>query len=199
MSSPSTPKRTRTASGARLSPNAEHPSAQPTKTRQKPAQALPPPWPWEQLRLDLNTVSLRGASFVEVVSCRVKSEANRRGHWTRAASRTHAQRSAVGALVRVRAARFAGAYSRAVVGIILVRPRNLDSDNRVSAVKAIRDGIADALGIDDRDEERLAFLPVVWRKLGRGEPECVEIRFWLFAKQDDTGAEQKCEATRSQG
>lgn len=179
-------RRARFASGARLSPNTMHPSTPTLKTRQKPAQALPPPWPWERLRRDLELVSLRGASFVEVLSCRVKSEANRRGHWTRSAGRTHDQRSAAAALFRAQLRRFEGAFRRAVVGIILVRPRKLDSDNRVSAVKAIRDGIADAFAVDDRDEERLVFLPVEWRRPRRDEAEHVEIRVWLLTRVLDT-------------
>jgi hypothetical protein len=39
-----------------------------------------------------------------------------------------------------------------VVTITRVSPRLLDDDNLRGALKAVRDGIADALGVDDRDE-----------------------------------------------
>ena len=41
--------------------------------------------------------------------------------------------------------------SSLVVLLVRVSPRPLDGDNLQSACKAVRDGIADALGIDDRD------------------------------------------------
>ncbi|MES2359939.1 MAG: hypothetical protein V4529_16490 [Gemmatimonadota bacterium] len=40
----------------------------------------------------------------------------------------------------------------AVVSIKRLAPRFLDSDNTVAACKAIRDGVADWLGVDDADE-----------------------------------------------
>lgn len=39
----------------------------------------------------------------------------------------------------------------AVVTITRLSARELDSDNLESSQKAVRDGVADALGIDDRD------------------------------------------------
>ena len=43
-----------------------------------------------------------------------------------------------------------GPYRFAVVHLIRRAPRQLDSDNLEGALKAVRDGIAQALGIDDR-------------------------------------------------
>lgn len=43
-------------------------------------------------------------------------------------------------------------HSALVVLMVRQAPRPLDSDNLASAMKAWRDGIADALGIDDRDK-----------------------------------------------
>jgi crossover junction endodeoxyribonuclease RusA len=45
-----------------------------------------------------------------------------------------------------------------VVTMTRVSPGTLDDDNLASACKAARDGIADALGIDDGDTERLRFV-----------------------------------------
>lgn len=41
--------------------------------------------------------------------------------------------------------------ARATVTITRIAPRDLDSDNLVGSAKHVRDGVADALGIDDRD------------------------------------------------
>jgi hypothetical protein len=51
------------------------------------------------------------------------------------------------------------AEERALVRLTRVhasRSRGLDDDNLRSALKAVRDGVADALGVDDRDP-RLSF------------------------------------------
>jgi len=56
-----------------------------------------------------------------------------------------------------------GLRSELVNGVLPVRlvriaPRGLDDDNLGAAFKSVRDGIADALGIDDRDP-RVAYVP----------------------------------------
>jgi hypothetical protein len=55
------------------------------------------------------------------------------------------------------------------VTIRRVAPRALDDDNAASAAKGLRDGIADALGVDDRDPR------VTWRYEQRKGPSCVEV------------------------
>jgi len=79
---------------------------------------------------------------------RTWSEANQRGHWGKRARRAKKQREAARLLVR--AARVALPAS-GTVAITLTRigPRALDSDNLASGLKAVRDGVADALRIDD--------------------------------------------------
>lgn len=53
-----------------------------------------------------------------------------------------------------------------IVVITRVSPRELDSDNVTSSAKHVRDGIADALGVDDRDGR------VIWRVTQeRGAPK----------------------------
>lgn len=72
------------------------------------------------------------------------SEANRRDHWTVKAKRVKAHRNAAWALCPV--------YPLpCIVTLTRIAPRALDDDNLRSATKAARDGIADRLGIDDRD------------------------------------------------
>lgn len=46
----------------------------------------------------------------------------------------------------------ADAPKRVVVTLTRLGPRKLDSDNLAGSFKAIRDGVADALGIDDGSE-----------------------------------------------
>lgn len=85
------------------------------------------------------------------------SVANKREHWSKRAERASAHRLIARArLTQVLAAHGLNArimFDRGGVCIQLVRcaPRELDDDNLRSAFKAFRDGIADALGVDDRD------------------------------------------------
>lgn len=79
---------------------------------------------------------------------RTVSESNVRGHWAKRARRAKEQRKAARILVR---ASLAGGRWDGQVIIRLTRhgPRELDSDNLAGALKAVRDGVADALEIDD--------------------------------------------------
>lgn len=78
---------------------------------------------------------------------RLVSEANVREHWAVKAKRTRAQRSAV-ALKVGSAIRSELAYP---LRVLITRRglRTLDTDNLARACKAVRDGVADALGVDD--------------------------------------------------
>lgn len=109
---------------------------------------------------------------------RVVSEANRREHWATKARRAKAQRSAALLAVRAHASSIVatmGAPSRPRLVVTLTRigVRALDSDNLARAFKAVRDGIADALGIDDGDKR------IAWRyeqRRGGVREYAVEIR-----------------------
>jgi hypothetical protein len=83
---------------------------------------------------------------------RLVSEANARGHWSKGAKRAKEQRGvamlACVGLVRNIVDKPIGA---ARVTITRISPRSLDGDNLQRSAKATRDGIADALGIDDGD------------------------------------------------
>lgn len=50
-----------------------------------------------------------------------------------------------------RVATFAHTPRRLIVTLTRVGPRTLDTDNLAGALKGVRDGVADALGIDDGD------------------------------------------------
>lgn len=80
------------------------------------------------------------------------SEANTREHWGKKARRAKGQRATACMAFR--------SYARgqrvelpAVVLLTRIAPRSLDSDNLARAFKAVRDGIADAIGIDDGDDQ----------------------------------------------
>lgn len=73
----------------------------------------------------------------------VQSEANLREHWAVSAKRKRLHRHTACALVPFHPL-------PCVVTLIRIAPRALDDDNLASGFKAIRDGIADRLGVDDR-------------------------------------------------
>ena len=90
----------------------------------------------------------------------IVSEANQRCHWSTKARRAKAHRRAAVAIPK-------GDYLPCAVTLIRVAPRGLDGDNLQSGFKALRDGIADRLGINDNDPR------VTWHyaqiKRGKGE------------------------------
>lgn len=106
---------------------------------------------------------------VLIEGMRLESEANKRGHWTRGAKRAADVRGTVTMVIRSqRGGMTPGklALDRGmVVTMVRIAPRPLDDDNNARACKAVRDGIADWLGIDDRDER------VSWRYEQRKDPK----------------------------
>lgn len=83
-----------------------------------------------------------------VIPLRTVSEANGREHWAVKARRVKQQRTTVALVVRPQVIATAPPWH---VTITRIAPRALDGDNLVSSLKATQDGIADALGVDDRD------------------------------------------------
>lgn len=74
---------------------------------------------------------------------RIESCANKREHWATRARRTKQHRLAALAVP--------AHPLPCVVTLIRVAPRALDGDNLQSGFKALRDGIADRLGVKDND------------------------------------------------
>ena len=104
-------------------------------------------------------------SLTATVTVRISlpSASNLREHWSVKAKRTKQQRTAAyaallsspGARELVGAWRIAKANGRVIVaaiGMTRIGQKKLDDDNVRGALKAIRDGIADALGTDDGSE-----------------------------------------------
>lgn len=86
------------------------------------------------------------------------SETNQREHWASRHRRRKSQRWAAWCHTP-------GHPVPCVVTLTRVAPRSLDDDNLRGALKAVRDGIADRLGVDDADPR------VEWRYGQRkGEP-----------------------------
>jgi hypothetical protein len=87
------------------------------------------------------------------IGIRIESVANKREHWGRRAERAAMNRQA--ALVipwrDIDEARAWLANGGLVVRLTRVAPRELDDDNLRSGFKALRDGIAMRLNVDDRD------------------------------------------------
>ena len=90
----------------------------------------------------------RGSVIVVAVPVRIISEANSRQHWRKAAARKKLHRQTA-RLVLQQYARPMGEAERFTITLTRVAPRKLDDDNLASGFKAVRDGVADWLGIDD--------------------------------------------------
>ncbi|HPD18011.1 MAG TPA: endodeoxyribonuclease RusA [Planctomycetota bacterium] len=84
---------------------------------------------------------------------RTWSEPNLRGHWARRARRAREAREAARLLVRAALAPLPPGTGgrKIIVRLTRIGPRRLDSDNLAAALKHVRDGVADALGMDDGD------------------------------------------------
>lgn len=85
----------------------------------------------------------------------VVSEANRRDHWARKARRAKQQRTMASWLVR--GFWFLDKSKKPTMPLVItltrLGARTLDSDNLAGSFKAVRDGIADALGVNDGSKD----------------------------------------------
>ncbi len=103
------------------------------------------------------------------------SESNTRGHWAKRAARVKGHRFATKLAVRplVDGLRMPDGICRDIT-LTRVAPRKLDDDNLRGCLKAVRDGVADALDVDDGDER------ISWRyEQERGKPGEYAVRIRL--------------------
>jgi len=116
-----------------------------------PEKPLVPDEVWQRARALQRLVEASPLCVASSPRCEVPSVANLREHHHAKAKRMKRLRE-VG--------QWLGAVGRLTPGLVdmglvvlLVRcaPRLLDDDNLAAALKPVRDGVADALGIDDRD------------------------------------------------
>lgn len=90
-----------------------------------------------------------------VVPLRLVGSQNAREHWRARTRRVKHERYM--ATVAVRTMPPVASSAPYVVELTRVGPRKVDGDNLQGSLKAVRDGVADALGVDDGDEDL-----VVW-------------------------------------
>ena len=90
----------------------------------------------------------------EIPALKLESLANKREHWFAKATRAKTQRYWAERYCQSLASKVA---LPAAVTITRIGKRKLDSDNLAISAKHVRDGIADALGIDDGDESRVTW------------------------------------------
>lgn len=109
-----------------------------------------------------------GTSFDLYLPIATVSEINVRKGWLAKARRVKSQRQQAYLLTQA----LKSLRLPATVRLIRVSPRILDDDNLRGALKAIRDGIADRLGIDDRDP-RMTWL--YDQRKGRPKERAVEV------------------------
>jgi hypothetical protein len=98
---------------------------------------------------------------------RLVNGSNEREHWSVRCKRTAEQRAVTHMRVRAELSKLLkgtgplppmkSLIGRAMVTIIRIGVRRLDSDGAVISAKPIRDGVADALGLDDGDKR------IAWR------------------------------------
>jgi hypothetical protein len=84
------------------------------------------------------------------LGCKLVAQVNAREHWSTVASRAKRQRRAARLAVESLVNRHA-LRPPLTVRIIRLGPRRLDDDNLAGSAKHIRDGVAEALGVDDAD------------------------------------------------
>ncbi len=90
-----------------------------------------------------------GGVRVTIPTMKLVSEANTRGHTFAKAGRVAAARGSTTAVLRVMAGPVIAPPCRVV--ITRVFSCQLDSDNLTGSAKHVRDGVADWMGVDDRD------------------------------------------------
>lgn len=113
----------------------------------------------DQAMMGVTSCTRTGHELTDVtitLPIRVQSEANQREHWAKKRARTAQHRAVAGMMVeRTGIARHIVPEDRICVTFTRLFPRRgkpMDSDNLAGAHKAARDGVADALGIDDGSE-----------------------------------------------
>lgn len=94
---------------------------------------------------------------------RITSGLNMREHWRQRAARVKRERT-IACLAALGCQGFTAIGWPAVCTLTRIAPGLLDDDNLAGGFKAVRDGIADALGIDDADSR------ISWRYAQRKGP-----------------------------
>lgn len=86
-------------------------------------------------------------AVTQVIPLRTVSALNRREHWAVRARRVKAERRAA---LLITQPNWIDKFP-ATITLVRFGPRKLDDDNLRGAMKGVRDGVADRLGVDDAD------------------------------------------------
>jgi crossover junction endodeoxyribonuclease RusA len=124
----------------------------------------------------------KGASLKATIKLpiRIESEANRREHWAAKANRAKIIRSSACLMVSPHRRKILSIGPMLTIRLTRIAPRELDDDNLVRGCKAARDGVADALGMDDRDRRlRWAYAQE------RGEPGEYAVRIDIEPRKNN--------------
>jgi len=97
-----------------------------------------------------NSLPWNDASIRVTLPIRTISENNAREHWASRAKRRKGQREVVH-LVLPMHMRTCKPVAPFAITLVRIAPRRLDSDNLQGALKAVRDQVAEELGINDGD------------------------------------------------
>ncbi len=92
-----------------------------------------------------------------IYGMRTYSLANQREHWHSKSDRARKEKLAVRAHCQHERIPPPRNGQTVVVTLTRVGPVRMDSDNAIGSLKHVRDGIAEWLGLDDGDEERIVF------------------------------------------
>jgi len=125
---------------------------------------------------DRARITLDWDSLTLTLRLKITSEANARNHWAARAGRVKEQRQAV----HRRLCKEGVPVGPWTVTLTRIAPRDLDGDNLQAAFKAARDGVADALGLNDRDP-RIAWL----YRQERGQIREYAVRIRIESRGDD--------------
>lgn len=93
---------------------------------------------------------------ITIPGLRLSGSQNARENWRTRSARVKRERS----LARIMCSQelTKPTHWPALVVLTRIGPRRLDSDNLASSAKAVRDGVADWLGVDDGDESKVQWL-----------------------------------------
>lgn len=111
----------------------------------------------------MNAIVRRHQGTVTItLPIRTVSEANQREHWAKKAKRTRTQRNVARMVCNLKLSHLDVTKTPLLVTLARVSPRKLDDDNLRGALKAVRDGVADALGTDDGGHGRIVWEYQQW-------------------------------------
>ena len=110
----------------------------------------------------------------------LKSSSNLREHWSARMRRNKSHKMLAQAELRSHFIdRPPSKKDRFIVTLTRIAPRMLDDDNLAAAFKGVRDGVAKAMGIDDRQSPLLKWV----YEQEKGEPKYYAIRIEVRAKR----------------